>query len=59
MNEIYPTILGDIYTGASTRVHIGNQVSEELPIVRGGRQGDPISPKLFTGTIQEVCKMPS
>ena len=29
-------------------------VSEEIPILRGVRQEDPISPKLFTATIQEV-----
>ena len=37
-------------------MHTDSQVSEEIPIVRGGRQGDPISPKLFTATIQEVFK---
>ena len=31
-----------------------NQVSEEIPILSGVRQGDPISPKLFTATIHEV-----
>ena len=29
-------------------------VSEEIPILRGVRQGDPISPKVFTATIQGV-----
>ena len=33
-----------------------NQVSEEIPILKGVRQGDPISPKLFTTTIQRVFK---
>ena len=32
------------------------QVSEEIPILRGVRQVDPISPKLFSATIQEVFK---
>ena len=29
-----------------------NQVSEEILVLRGMRQGDPISLKLFTATIQ-------
>ena len=33
-----------------------NQVSENILILRGMRQGDPISPKSFTATIQEVFK---
>ena len=33
-----------------------NQVLEEIPILRGVRQGDPISPKLFAATIQGVFK---
>ena len=33
-----------------------NQVSEELPIQRGVRLGDPISPKLFTATVQLMLK---
>ena len=33
-----------------------NQVSEEIPILRGVKQGYLISPKLFTATIQEVFK---
>ena len=33
-----------------------SQVSEEIPILRGMRQGDPISLKLFTATIQKVFK---
>ena len=60
INEIYITILYDIYTGATARVHVDNQVSEEIPILRGVGQGDPISPKLFTATIEERSfKMPS
>ena len=50
------TILEDTFTGATARVHLDSQVSEEIPILRGMRQGDPVSPKLFTATIQEVFK---
>ena len=38
------------------RVHMGNQDSEEIQILSGVRQGDPLSPKLFTATVQEVFK---
>ena len=50
MKPIIITILEDTYTGVTARVHIDSQVSEEIPILRGVRHGDPISPKLFTVT---------
>ena len=56
INETYITILEDTFTGSTARVHLDSQVSEEIPILRGMRQGDPVSPKLFTATIQEVFK---
>ena len=56
INETYITILEDIYTGATAQVHIDNQVSEDIPVLGGVRQGNPIFPKLFTATIQEVLK---
>ena len=43
INEIYIAILGDTYTSATARVHMDSEVSEEIPILRGVRQGDPIS----------------
>ena len=33
-----------------------SQVSEEIPILRGVRHGDPISPKLFKATVKKVFK---
>ena len=36
--------------------YIEQQMSEEIKISRGVRQGDPISPKLFTASIEEVFK---
>ena len=33
-----------------------NEVSEEIPVLRGMMQGDPISPKSFPATIQEIFK---
>ena len=56
INSTYISILGDVYIGNTARVHMGNQVSQEIPILRGVRQGGPISPKLFTANIQQVLK---
>ena len=59
LNETFIAILEYIYTGVTARVQIDNQVSEEIPILRDVRQGDPISLKLFTAIFQGVFKMPS
>ena len=56
IHETYVNILKDIYTEATAKIHIENQVSEAIKIQRGVRQGDPISPKLFTATIEKVFK---
>ena len=48
------TILEDIYTEAAASVHMNNPVSEEIPISIGVRQGDLISPKLFTATFRSL-----
>ena len=56
INETYINIIEDIYTDATAKVHIEKEESEEIKILRGVRQGDPISPKLFTASIQGVFK---
>ncbi|GFO16827.1 endonuclease-reverse transcriptase [Plakobranchus ocellatus] len=56
INEMYVTILENIYRNASARVHIDNLESEPFPIHRGLRQGDPISPKLFTAAIEMIFR---
>ncbi|GFO25934.1 endonuclease-reverse transcriptase [Plakobranchus ocellatus] len=53
---MYVTILENIYQNASARVDIDNLESEPFPIHRGGRQGDPISPKLFTAAIEMIFR---
>ena len=46
-NETHDTLLENICTGTTARVYIDVQVSEETPVLRVVRQGDPVSPKLF------------
>ena len=41
INETYLNILEDIYTEASARVHMNNQVLEEISILTGVRQVGP------------------
>ena len=56
VNETYVKILENIYKGATARVHLDNHVSEPFAKERCVRQGDQISPKLFTAMIEEILK---
>ena len=56
VNETYTNILQNIYNQATARVHLDKLVSTEFPIHRGVRQGDSLSPKLFTAVMDEVFK---
>ena len=57
INDIYVELLQNIYKEATARIHIDNHVSEKFEIERGVRQGDPISPKLFTAAIEDIFKL--
>ena len=46
----------DIYTDATATIQIDNDVSKQIHMKRGVRQGDTISPKIFTTAIEEVFK---
>ena len=56
VNENYISIIKDIYTDATARSYINEQVPEEIKILKGVRQGDPLSRKLFTATIQDTFR---
>ena len=46
----------DIYTNATAKMHIENDVSKTIQIERGVRQGDAISPELFTVAMEKIFK---
>ena len=56
VSETYINILLNIYNQATARVHLDKVVSTEFPVHRGVRQGEPLSPKLFTAVMEEVFK---
>ena len=59
INETYITILEDIYTGATARVHMDSQVSEEIPIPRRVRQEDNFPPNYSQQQFRGCLKIPS
>ena len=52
---LYIEILKDIYTDSSVTVYLHKE-SEKIRIKRGVRQGDNISPKLFTATLESIFR---
>ena len=55
IEDVYIEILKDIYTDSSVTVHLHKE-SEKIRIKRGVRQGDTISPKLFTATLESMFR---
>ena len=57
IEDVYIEILKDIkiYTDSSVTVHLHKE-SEIIMIKRGVRQGDTISPKLFTATLESIFR---
>ena len=55
IDETYVRTLEDIYTGSTAVIKL-HKDSKKIPIEKGVRQGDTISPKLFTACLKEVFK---
>ena len=53
IEDVHIEILKDTYTDCSGTVHLHKE-SEIIRIKRGVRQGDTISPKLFTATLESI-----
>ena len=51
----YIQLMKDIYTDSSVTVYLHKE-SENINIKRGVRQGDTISPKLFTSTLESIFR---
>ena len=46
-------LIGDLYSGATTRIIVSGEESVEIPITRGVKQGCPLSPFLFSALMDE------
>ena len=55
IEDAYIQLMKDIYTDSSVTVHLHKE-SEKTNIKRGVRQGDTISPKLFTSTLESIFR---
>ena len=55
IENVYIEILKDIYTDSSVTVYLHKE-SEKIRIKRGVRQGDTISPTLFTATLESIFR---
>ncbi len=55
IEDVYIKLLKDIYTNNSVTVHLHKE-SNKINIRRRERQGDTISPKLFTAALESVFR---
>lgn len=55
IEDAYIELLKDIYTNSTVTVHLQKE-TEKIKIKRGVRQGDTISPKLFTATLESIFR---
>jgi uncharacterized C2H2 Zn-finger protein len=50
-------IVSDIYTDSNCRVKTGGNLTQQIPVSRGVKQGDPLSPFLFNIAIEPVLRL--
>ena len=55
IDEAYVQTLEDIYNDGSATIKLHKE-SKKIPIKKGVRQGDTISPKLFTATLEDIFR---
>ena len=53
VEELYVKILEVIYKKSTATIKL-HKVNDKIPMQKGVRQGDTISPKLFTAGLEEV-----
>lgn len=51
----YIRILKNVYTNSTAQVKL-ESIGEEFPVERGVRQGDPISPKIFSAVLEMIFR---
>ena len=56
IEESYVQILEDIYKDGAITIRL-HKDSVKIPVMKGVRQGDTTSPKLFTATLEEIFKI--
>lgn len=54
-NKIYTHIKKHYYCNSTAQIKL-ETAGKEFPIERGVRQGDPISPKLFTAVLEQIYR---
>ena len=55
VEEVYCNILEDIYKDGTATIKLHTE-TDKIPIKKGVRQGDTISPKLFTACLEEIFR---
>lgn len=55
VSQTYITNINNIYANSKARVRL-ETIGKDFPVRRGVRQGDPLSPKLFTAVLENIFR---